>query len=156
MTAAEIAEAQRCLFEPGISVLREATAACDAVRVHAMHDPTEGGLATALYEMAEASGCGITVDISRINVLPITRRLCQAAGLQPLGLLASGALLLAVAEEDAEPALAAVRAAGVSAERIGSIQPAGSGVIMNGDIQGRPVPRFSRDEVARFLTERGD
>ncbi len=156
MTAAEIAEAQQCLFEPGISVLREATAACEAVRVHAMHDPTEGGLATALFEMAEASGCGIAVDSSRIEVLPITRRLCEAAGLDPLGLLASGALLLAVAEEDAEPALAAVRAAGVSAERIGSIQPPGGGVIMSGDTNGRPFPRFARDEVARFFSERGD
>src|SRR5574341_605962 len=62
MTATEVEQASRCLFEPGISVLREAQAACEAVRVHAMHDPTEGGLATALYEMAEASGCGIAVS----------------------------------------------------------------------------------------------
>lgn len=156
MTAAEIEEAKRCLFEPGISVLGEARAACEAVRVHAMHDPTEGGLATALYEMAEASGCGLAVDGSRIDVLPITGRLCRAAGLDPLGLLASGALLMAVAEEDAESALRAIRAAGVKAERIGRVQPASGGVIMNGDILGRPVPRFVRDEVARFYSERGD
>ena len=156
MTAAEIAQAQRCLFEPGISVLPEATAACDAVRVHAMHDPTEGGLATALYEIAQASGCGISVDAAAIKVLPITRRLCEAARLDPLGLLASGALLIAVAEEDAEQAISAVRAAGTTVDRIGSIQPPGGGVIMNGDTNGRPFPRFARDEVARFFSERAN
>ncbi len=156
MTPAEIESAKNCLFEPGISVLPEAMAACEAVRVHAMHDPTEGGLATALYEMAAAAGCGIEADESRINVFPITRRLCEAAGLQPLGLLASGSLLLAVAAEDAEAALDAIRGVGVGAERIGTVRPPGQGVIMGGDIQGRPVPRFARDEVARFFSEHGD
>ena len=156
MTATEIQAAKDCLFAPGISVLREAMAACEAVRVHAMHDPTEGGLATALYEIAAAAGAGITVDAGRVHVLPATRRLCDAAGLDPFGLLASGALLLAVAEEDAPKALSAMRAAGVEAECIGTVLPPGLGVIMGGDIQGRPVPRFARDEVARFFSERGD
>ncbi len=156
LTANEIETTKACLFDPGISVLPEAMAACEAVRVHAMHDPTEGGLATALYELAAASGCGISIDPAAVSVLPITRRLCHAAGLDPLGLLASGALLLAVAEEDAAAALAAIRAAGAAAERIGTVLDAGRGVIMEGDIQGRPVPRFARDEVARFFSERGD
>ncbi|HET9476128.1 MAG TPA: AIR synthase-related protein, partial [Dehalococcoidia bacterium] len=156
MSSEDVEEARRCLFEPGISVVREAAAACEAVRVHAMHDPTEGGLATALYEMAEASGCGISVDTAAVNVLPITRRLCKATGLQPLGLLASGALLLAVAEGDAEQAISAVRAVGISARRIGSIQPPGGSVIMSGDTNGRPFPRFARDEVARFFSERAN
>jgi len=156
MTTDEIQAAKDCLFAPGISVLREAMAACEAVRVHAMHDPTEGGLATAQYEIAAAAGAGITVDAGRVHVLPATRRLCDAAGLDPFGLLASGALLLAVAEEDAPMALSAMHAAGVEAERIGTVLPPGLGVIMGGDIQGRPVPRFARDEVARFFSERGD
>ena len=156
MKASEIESAKNCLFEPGISVLPEAMAACEAVRVHAMHDPTEGGLATALYEMAAAAGCGLEVDEARINVLPVTRRLCEAAGLQPLGLLASGSLLLAVAEVDTDAALAAVRGVGVAAECIGTVLPPGRGAIMGGDIQGRPVPRFARDEVARFFSEHGD
>jgi hydrogenase maturation factor len=121
-----------------------------------MHDPTEGGLATALYEISAAAQCGIEVDESSVTVLPITRRLCEAAGLEPLGLLASGSLLLAVAEQDAESALAAIRRAGVTGERIGTVRPPGRGVIMGGDIQGRPVPRFARDEVARFFSEHGD
>jgi len=150
------------ILDPGISVLKEAMAVCDTVRVHAMHDPTEGGLATALYEMAEANECGILVDEDAVEVLPLTRTLCRAASLDPLGLLASGALLVAVAEKDCERALQAIDSAGVAARRIGSLvaredQPtvpprAEVMVIMEGK-HGRPLPHFPRDEVARFLTQ---
>ncbi len=151
---AAIAEAKVYITEPGISIVKEAAAACDAVKVHAMHDPTEGGLATALYELAEATGAGVIVQEEAIEVLPLTRILCDTAGLDPLGLLASGALLLAVAEADCEQALAAIEAVGARARRIGALVRADEGVIMESTTQRKQVPRFARDEVARFLTER--
>lgn len=155
VSAKDIKRAQRLIADPGISVVREAMAACGAVRVHAMHDPTEGGLATALHELAEACGTGLQVYAKAIEVLSVTRTICEALGLDPLGLLASGALLLAVADPDCEAALRAVRDAGAPACRIGSLLPAKDGVIMMADKQSRPVPRFARDEVARFLSQQG-
>lgn len=155
MAPAAVEAAKRYLLEPGISVVREAVAATETVRVHAMHDPTEGGLATALYEMAEASGAGAAVEAEQIEVLPLTRTLCETAGLNPLGLLASGALLLAVAEDDCAAALTAIEAAGVPARRIGSVAARDAGVIMVGKARRKQFPRFARDEVARFLTETG-
>jgi hydrogenase expression/formation protein HypE len=153
VAAEEIEEAKRYIVDPGISVLKEAIAACDAAQVHAMHDPTEGGLATALHEMAEASHCGIIVRADAIDALPLTQRVCDASNLDPIGLLASGALLLAVAEEDYDEALGAIEKAGVPARRIGLLASAEVGVIME-DNRGRSyVPRFPRDEVARFLTQ---
>jgi len=149
----DIEDASAYIVEPGISVLEEAMAACDGVRVHAMHDPTEGGLATALHEMAEANRCGILVQEDAVEVLPLTKRLCRATKMDPLGLLASGALLLAVAGEDSERALAAIRHSGVEARPIGSLVSQEVGVIMEGKRGQRVVPRFSRDEVARFLTQ---
>jgi hydrogenase maturation factor len=141
------------LADPGISVVRDARVAWDAVRVHAMHDPTEGGLATALHEMASASRAGIVIDREAVNVLPATSEICVAAGIDPIGLLASGALLIAVSETDCETLLAALAAAGLQAARIGSLVSPDVGVIMS-DKSGRiPVPRFQRDEAARFLTE---
>ncbi|MFV2073873.1 MAG: AIR synthase-related protein, partial [Thermoanaerobaculales bacterium] len=119
--------------------------------VHAMHDPTEGGLATALYELAEASGLGVSVQAEAITVLPETEAICAAASLEPLGLLASGALLIAVAEEDCGTVLAALSEAGIGASRIGTMVKRETGVIMDGLAQIREVPRFARDEVARFL-----
>jgi hydrogenase expression/formation protein HypE len=148
----QLAEARRYLTEPGISVVRDAVAVCDAVSVRAMHDPTEGGLATALYEMAEGSGLGILVREQDIEVLPATGRLCAAAGLDPLGLLASGALLVAVSEYDESNALRALGEAGVPARNIGSFTSE-KRVIMEGASRRRPVPRFERDEVARFFSE---
>ena len=150
--AETLAAAREYLADPGISVVLAARAVCDAVKVHAMHDPTEGGLATALYEMAEASGLGLVIDENCISVLPATRDLCEAAGLDPLGVLASGALLIAVAEDDCDAVLSAVRAAGCSARRIGGFVPQ-PGVIMTSSSQRKPVPRFQRDEVARFLSQ---
>jgi hydrogenase expression/formation protein HypE len=155
VSAKDIKRAQRLIADPGISVVREALAACNAVRVHAMHDPTEGGLATALHELAEACGTGLQVDAEAIAVLPLTRTICDALGLDPLGLLASGALLLAVADPDCEAALKAVRDTGSPASRIGSLLPAKDGVIMRANEQSKPVPRFARDEVARFLSQQG-
>ncbi|MDO8617162.1 MAG: AIR synthase-related protein [Dehalococcoidia bacterium] len=149
-----ISKARAYLHHPGISVVAEAMAACGAVRVHAMHDPTEGGLATALYELAEASGAGLAVQEDAIDVLSETRAVCAAAGLEPLGLLASGALLLAVAQRDCKKALAAINAAGVPARRIGAFVAAGDGVIIDGKTARKGVPRFARDEVARFLSAR--
>jgi hydrogenase expression/formation protein HypE len=141
------------LADPGISVVRDAGAACDAARAHAMHDPTEGGLATALYEMAEASGVGIVIERDAIKILPATAEICAAAGLDPLGLLASGALLVALAQDDCDAVMSALSAAALPAVRIGSLASRDAGVIMVDKSGRKPVPRFQRDEVARFLTE---
>ena len=159
----DVQNAGRYILDPGISVLKEAMAACHAVTVHAMHDPTEGGLATALYEMAEANECGILISEDLIEILPLTDSLCRAASLDALGLLASGALLIAVAEQDAERALSAIREVGISARRIGQLlapkarrrvpPPDEVMVIMEGKRGRRPFPHFPRDEVARFLTQ---
>jgi hydrogenase maturation factor len=152
VSARAITAARRYLTDPGISVVAEAMAACRAGGVHAMHDPTEGGLATALHEMAAASGLGIEVQEEDIEVLPATRQICAATGIHPLGLVASGALLIAVAEEGCDAVLSAVHAAGSSARRIGGFVQR-PGVIMKSSSQRRPVPRFPRDEAARFLSQ---
>jgi len=93
-----LARARALLYTPGISIVAMARTVCAAVRPHALHDPTEGGLATALAELAAASGAGVHLDAPvSLSILPETRAVCAALGLDPLGLLASGALLVAVA-----------------------------------------------------------
>lgn len=138
------------LRDPGISIVHTAGALCDAVQVRALHDPTEGGLATALRELAEACQLGIEVNLASIEVLPETQAICDVAGLDPMGVLASGALLAVVPERDLSAALAAT---GLTARRIGSMVGAGDGVIMTTNSGRRAVPTFARDEVARFLSD---
>lgn len=147
---ATVDRAANFLSEPGISVVADARVACDSASIHAMHDPTEGGLATALYELAQATGCGIRIE-ETIDVLPETRAICDALALDPLGLLASGALLIAVADQDCTMVLGALGQAGIPAARIGSLVVGPEAVIMMVTSEERPMPSFDRDEVARFL-----
>ncbi|MFQ5692587.1 MAG: AIR synthase related protein, partial [Nitrospinota bacterium] len=83
--------ASRLLYEPGISVVPAVRTAVSAGVVHAMHDPTEGGITTALVELATASGLGLEVYPDRIPVLEETHAVCDCLDLDPLGLIASGA-----------------------------------------------------------------
>ncbi|MBM3264890.1 MAG: AIR synthase family protein, partial [candidate division Zixibacteria bacterium] len=87
------------LDTPGISVVAEARIAMQHGGVHAMHDPTEGGLATGFREVCAAANVGGLIFADRIPVLPETETLCRLFGLDPLGLIASGALILAVAPD---------------------------------------------------------
>jgi hydrogenase maturation factor len=141
------------LTRPGISVLRDAQVALAAGGVHAMHDPTEGGLSAALYELAEAAGVGVRIEEQAIKILPEGARLCADFGISPLGAIASGALLIC-ADPKREPIiLRRLKQAGVPAARIGTIVPARQGVRMVTDgRRPRPVPRFAVDEVARLFT----
>ena len=147
--------AARLLFEPGISVVREALLAHEAVSVHAMHDPTEGGLATALVELATACRLGVVLRLEDVPVLPETAAICRAVGLEPLGLLASGSLLIVVAEEDCEGLRSTLSGAGIAAACIGRLAPAGEGAIMVERGSRRSLPRFERDELARFFDSLG-
>lgn len=145
---------ERCrgfLHEPGISVVRDAAVAMAAGEVHAMHDPTEGGLATGLWELAEAAGVGLEIDETAIPVLPETRILCERLGLDPLGLIASGALLLVVEPEDAPAILAALERDGIPAVCIGRVVERARGIVLRGERGERPLPRFERDEIARLF-----
>ncbi|NOY61356.1 MAG: hydrogenase expression/formation protein, partial [Calditrichaeota bacterium] len=97
---------QKFLFEPGIGVRKAAKIAMNTARVHAMHDPTEGGLATALHELAHAAGLGILIEYSRIPFSREGKELCEHFGLNPLGLIASGSLIVVVPAEDVHLLLA--------------------------------------------------
>ncbi|MBM3223653.1 MAG: hydrogenase expression protein [Candidatus Tectomicrobia bacterium] len=146
-TAEEIARWQQFLFTPGISVVREAQVLQQAVTVHAMHDPTEGGLATGLREMAQASGVGLCLDAERLPLLPEGALLCQAFGLDPLGTIASGALLAAVPAAQAASAIRACTEAGIACYGIGTAtaDPTALGLQMGAVT--RPLPLFRRDEI---------
>lgn len=83
-------------FYSKLSIVGEAEAAFSTGAVHAMHDCTEGGVLGAVYEMAYASKRGFRIHESRIPVAPETRELCSRLHIDPLRLISSGTLLLAV------------------------------------------------------------
>ncbi|NLE45820.1 MAG: hydrogenase expression protein [Chloroflexi bacterium] len=147
-----LARCREFLHDPGISVVRDAAIATSAGKVHAMHDPTEGGLATGLRELAQAAGYGLEVQESDIPILPETQLLCERLKLDPLGLIASGSLLMAVAPDDSEAIQGALTSAGIASARIGRIVEDADRTVMCHDSLGeRPLPEFARDEIARLF-----
>jgi hydrogenase expression/formation protein HypE len=139
--------AARFHHQPGISIVAEALLAARAGAT-AMHDPTEGGVATALFELASASRRRLAIDLDRIPVLPPTQRLCAHFGLRPLGLIASGALLITMPESAVGPLLRALRRRRIPATCIGQVH-AGRGVDAR---RGGKRVRFEwseRDELTR-------
>jgi hydrogenase expression/formation protein HypE len=146
-----VARARRFLREPGISVVPEALLAADTVRVHAMHDPTEGGLATACRELAQAGDVGCRVDEERVPVLPEGSALCRAFGLDPLGTIASGALLLAVDPGDAARVIDACAGGRIACAAIGRVTSRDAGVTLAGASGARPMPEFPQDEITKLF-----
>ena len=149
-----VARCRRYLTDPGISVVRDAAVASACGGVHAMHDPTEGGLSSALYELAEAAGVGLRIEGRAIPVLPEGKRLCADFGLDPMGAIASGALLICAAPGYEAVILRRLSRAGIKAARIGTVVPAEEGVRMVTDGRHpRAIPRFAVDEVARLFSQ---
>jgi hydrogenase maturation factor len=145
-----LAHCRGFLYDPGISVVRDAQVAIGAGRVTAMHDPTEGGLATGLWELAEASGRGIELDASVLPILPEGRALCEALGLDPLGAIASGALVLTAPQGDAPRIVAALATEGIAAHVVGRVSEM-PGVQLNTPTGTAPLPRPARDEITRLF-----
>jgi hydrogenase maturation factor len=142
------------LRQPGISVVREALLAAESRGVHALHDPTEGGLATALHEVAAAAGVGITVEENSIPLLSEAAPLWEEFGLDPLGTIASGSLLVSVSPEAAEGLVARIREAGPAAAIIGRVTSAADGVRIRRASGKEPLPRFDSDEIAKIFQEK--
>ena len=152
VSAAVIRRAKGFLRSPGLSVLPEAEIACELATVHSMHDPTEGGIATALAELAEAAGVGLRIDAERIVKLPEGVELCRAFGLDPLGTIASGALLLTLAPAEAGIVIHALAREGIDSHYIGHVVPAAEGVKLVDGATERPMPVFAQDEITRLFT----
>ena len=119
-----------------------------------MHDPTEGGLATGLREVAQASGMGLAVEQSSIPVLPECEAISQALGLNPLGLLASGCLLMTLPAAQVPALLRSLETEGINAWEIGQIIAPEEGLIMIGYEGEVPLPEFYRDEMARYISQK--
>ncbi|HYM14220.1 MAG TPA: AIR synthase related protein [Dehalococcoidia bacterium] len=150
VSADAIERAAGLLRDPGVSIVSDAKALCSAVRPRALHDPTEGGLATALWELAEATGATLRVDPDAIYVYDETRIVCTAVGVDPMGLLASGALLAVTAGQESGRAIQALADVKIACRAIGTIEAGPPRVILGAGDSTRPLGRFPRDEIARF------
>ncbi|ASJ04654.1 AIR synthase family protein [Thermococcus barossii] len=145
----EFVERARAFIEM-ISVVEDALTA-NEVGVHAMHDPTEGGIANGLHEMADAAGLGFRVYRERIPVREETLEICRFYNLNPLALISSGTLMIAAPKGRIGDVVEALRKKGINASVIGEFveDPSVKVIVENG--REKPLKRPESDELWKVL-----
>jgi thiamin-phosphate kinase len=150
-----VIRARNYLTEPGISVVKEALIAAQTGGVTAMHDPTEGGLASGLWELADAAGIGMVIDKEALHILPEAGLICQELSVDPLFAIASGALLLTVMEARAQQIISAVEGANIPITRIGYVTD-NENVILRYKGGKEVLQRPERDAIAALFERQAD
>jgi hydrogenase expression/formation protein HypE len=117
-----------------------------------MHDPTEGGLASGLWELAEAANVKLVVEKDSIFISPESSVICEILGVDPLEAIASGALLLSVKSEGLENVRTAIEAQSVTVSLIGQVIE-GHGVAMRIEGVERPLRWPPRDALTQLFEE---
>jgi hydrogenase maturation factor len=150
---AMIGRAKQFLFDPGLSVVEEARLAVETAEISAMHDITEGGLANGLNEIAMASGVQLEVQEDRIPVFEEARMMCELFGLNPMGVIGSGSLIITARPEEADKVLENARFKGKAITKIGRVTKKGRpAVTLAGSDGAFPLPYFDKDEIVKIFS----
>ena len=134
-----------------VSIMEEAKLAVNTGGVSAMHDVTEGGLATALFELSAAGGHGIRVDMDAIPIFPETENICGLLDISPLGLIGSGTLLICCRPERLGPIMDALLKAKIKVTCIGEVLNQKAGITAYTHAGSQTWPTFEVDEIARLF-----
>lgn len=137
-----------------ISIMEEARLAVSTGGVSAMHDVTEGGLATALFELSEAGGYGISVDMDAIPVFPETEDICRLLDISPLGLIGSGTLLICCRPNQSKKMMGTLLNEGIRVTCIGEVMDQEAGINAHTQAGPQDWPAFEVDEIARLFHDR--
>jgi len=150
----DISFLERCknfLYDPGISVYREVMLG-KTVDIHAMHDPTEGGLSMGIYEVCKASNTGALIYESEIPIFEETLILSKEYGINPLSLITSGTLIIVLPREEAEKLLKIYEDNNVEAKIIGEIKPKDFGIKIHSKYRLKDLEAKEDDEIIKIFT----
>jgi hydrogenase expression/formation protein HypE len=140
-------------FYSQISIVKDAITAYKTGGVHAMHDPTEGGVAGGIHEMADAAGLGVKVAEEKIVILPETAQICRHFKVDPLQLISSGALLIAAEAGKAEKIVESLHKQRVHAEVIGEFLQNPNQRFLEGKTgEAKVLPRPKSDHLWKALS----
>ena len=140
-------------FYNQISVVKDALTAYKSGGVHAMHDPTEGGVLNGIHEMADAASLGIRVFEEKITVEPETAKICRYYEIDPLQMISSGALLIAAEPKAASKIVDALCQEHIYADVIGEFNPnPNKRVLMHKDDSAEMLPRPLSDHIWMALS----
>ncbi|MCW4028774.1 MAG: AIR synthase family protein [Candidatus Bathyarchaeota archaeon] len=136
-----------------ISVVKDALTAYRAGGVHAMHDPTEGGILNGINELADAANLGARVWEEKIAVEPETAKICRFYEIDPLQLISSGALLIAAAPDAANCIVERLCGERIYAEVIGEFTPnPNKRILVHKDDSAEILPRPASDHLWKALS----
>jgi hydrogenase expression/formation protein HypE len=126
-----------------ISVVKEGVSAFNTGYIHAMHDPTEGGLAGGIHEICDASGVGLEIHNESIPVSTSTKLICDTLAIDPLELICSGSMLMTCSFEKASDVIRSLEHEGIATTQIGTIvsDPAHRKILIGGKILDLPRPK---------------
>lgn len=143
----ELSEAQEMLNQ--ISVYKEGRLAGE-FGVTSMHDVTEGGIFGALWEGCIAADLGCLVDINRVPVSPVTRKICMHYDINPYQLISSGSMLITVSPDKAEGLLELLKENGINAYEVGVLT---EDKVLFSDEKGMThlIPEPSSDELYKVI-----
>lgn len=147
-----IEKCKNYLYEPGISVFKEALLANKNFKIKSFHDPTEGGLATGLAEMAIASNTGIIIERSKVDILPEPSILSKIFDLDPMGTISSGSLLIAIDDEKSHELIDLLTNNKIHAKKIGNFVIRENGLMIkenNGKLN--PLSYSETDEITKIF-----
>ncbi len=147
-----IEKCKNYIYDPGISVFKEAVIANDNFTVTSMHDLTEGGLFCCLAEIAIASDLGLLINKDKINVLPEPRELSKIFNIDPYSTISSGSLLISINPEFAKDLINLLAKNGVASETIGKItKDKGRYLIRDGNNREKAMIYTEVDEITKIV-----
>lgn len=147
----QIKSAKKYIHNPGISVEMDKKISLDAGIVHAMHDPTEGGLSGALWELSDACNKRFHIDPKAVMIPLLAKNICNFFGIDPWSTIASGALLIISPPIHADSIVTALIKNGIWSSIIGRVEDGEADVqILENDAY-HPLTHPERDEIARLF-----
>ena len=138
-------------FLANISIIPEAQIAAGFDATSAMHDITEGGLATALEELSIAGRHRIKINVDTIPVYDQTRKISKLLDINPVGLIGSGSLLICCRDNACGDLIKAIGKAGIEVTCIGEVLKPGQGIVAEKDKKPVPWPQFETDEITKLF-----
>jgi hydrogenase maturation factor len=153
LTPRELQLAKNYLIKPGISIYKDASISQSCGGVTAMHDPTEGGLAAALWELSIASHKTIQFYPDQVYIPDVSQKICRYFGLNPLNTISSGALLMTVSPEYSQQIINKLNDNQIICNEIGLVSAEGEEVLVFEKNKYSKLERPERDELAKLFEE---
>ncbi len=147
-----IQKSKAYLFHPGISVYKEALLAHNNFKIKSCHDPTEGGIYTAIAEMTISSMTGVVIEEEKINIFPESKIFSEMFNLNPYNTISSGSLLIAVNQENSSDLIELLRTNNIIAEQIGKFVSKEKGLrVKKKDGNTYPLEYSETDEITKIF-----